>query len=102
MSRLAYWGAGACLADDMGLGKTLQSISFMLSRAEEGASIIVVPASVVKNWESEIHRFAPSLKTHLLNAKKSKDDIIQKADANDILIVTYGLIVSLAWTKLIR
>lgn len=96
MSRLAYWGAGACLADDMGLGKTLQSISFMLSRAEEGASIIVVPASVVKNWESEIHRFAPSLKTHLLNAKKSKDDIIQKADANDILIVTYGLIVSLA------
>lgn len=96
MSRLAYWGAGACLADDMGLGKTLQSISFMLSHAEEGASIIVVPASVVKNWESEIHRFAPSLKTHLLNATKSKDDIIQKADANDILIVTYGLIVSLA------
>jgi len=33
MSRLARWGAGACLADDMGLGKTVQAIAVMLDRA---------------------------------------------------------------------
>lgn len=33
MSRLAHWGAGACLADDMGLGKTIQSLALILSRA---------------------------------------------------------------------
>lgn len=94
MSRLAHWGAGACLADDMGLGKTLQSITFMLSRAEEGASLVVAPASVAKNWENEINRFAPILKTHILNSTKAKDDIIQNVGAKDVLIVTYGLIVS--------
>ena len=36
MSRLARWGAGACLADDMGLGKTVQAIAVLLDQAEEG------------------------------------------------------------------
>ena len=45
MSRLAYWGAGACLADDMGLGKTLQAITLMQSRATMGPQLVIMPTS---------------------------------------------------------
>ena len=46
LSRLARWGAGACLADDMGLGKTVQAIAVMLDRAAEGPCLVVAPTSV--------------------------------------------------------
>lgn len=93
MSRLAYWGGGACLADDMGLGKTLQSICFILDHSHEGPSIVVSPASVVKNWENEIKRFAPSLNTNILTSSK-KVDTINNATNGDVIIVTYGVIIS--------
>lgn len=51
------------LGSDMGLGKTLQVIAFLLSSFEEGEtkrSLIISPASLVYNWESEIRRFAPA------------------------------------------
>ena len=35
LSRLAHWGAGACLADDMGLGKTVQALAVMLEHAPQ-------------------------------------------------------------------
>lgn len=95
MSRLAHWGAGACLADDMGLGKTLQSITFMLSHAGEGASLVVAPASVVKNWESEFHRFAPSLRVLLLNASSHREELLDQANAGAVVVVTYGVVVSM-------
>jgi SNF2 family DNA or RNA helicase len=47
ISRLARWGAGACLADDMGLGKTVQTIAVMLDRAAEGPCLVVAPTSVL-------------------------------------------------------
>lgn len=96
MSRLGAIGAGACLADDMGLGKTLQSITFVLSHAAEGASIVLAPASVVKNWESEIRRFAPSLNPIVLNSGKKRKQRIEEAAAHDVIITTYGLMVSMA------
>lgn len=93
MSRLAHWGAGACLADDMGLGKTLQSITLMLSRAKKGASIVVAPASVMLNWQSEINRFAPSLTCRVLHDScGDREQMIQEAGAYDILLTTYGLL----------
>ncbi len=61
LSRLAHWGAGACLADDMGLGKTVQAIAVMLEHAPRGAIIVVAPTSVCHNWAAEIERFAPPL-----------------------------------------
>ena len=70
ISRLAHWGAGGCLADDMGLGKTVQTIAFLLSRASEGPSLVLAPTSVVPNWESEIRKFAPSLRPLLVNNVK--------------------------------
>ena len=63
---LAEYGFGGILADDMGLGKTLQMIVVLLFAKEKGEadpSLVVCPASLVYNWEEELARFAPSLKT---------------------------------------
>jgi len=93
MSRLAIWGAGACLADDMGLGKTVQTIAFLLRQAHKGASLVVAPASVVPNWRNEIQRFAPTLSVYILSESFDRAQIIKEAAASDVIIVTYGLMV---------
>jgi SNF2 family DNA or RNA helicase len=53
---------GAVLADEMGLGKTVQTIGFLLGRAERGTQLVVCPTSLVGNWVHEITRFAPGLR----------------------------------------
>lgn len=59
---------GACLADDMGLGKTVQTIAFLARYFEQNPNLdkasvlIVLPPSLVFNWQEEFIRFAPSLK----------------------------------------
>ena len=95
MSRLAYWGGGACLADDMGLGKTLQAITLMLSRASQGPQLVVVPTSLLQNWKSELLRFAPALTPKILNqAGIDRSQTVETAEAGDIVIATYGLLVT--------
>lgn len=94
MCRLDAWGAGACLADDMGLGKTLQALAFLAYKADSGASLVVAPKSVVLNWESEAKRFTPGLNVFVLNNLKNRSAVVNKAKANDIVVCTYGLLVT--------
>ena len=94
MSRLDSWGGGACLADDMGLGKTVQAIAFMLMKKDKGPSLVVAPASVVLNWNREIGRFAPSLNVTVLNSEPDRKKAIDAAKEGDIVLSTYGLLVS--------
>ena len=57
------YGFGGILADDMGLGKTLQVIAFLESEKQAGrTSIVVVPSSVLYNWEDEVRKFASDLR----------------------------------------
>ena len=96
LMRLSAWGAGACLADDMGLGKTIQTIAFLLANAEQGPSLVVAPASVVSNWQTELGRFAPSMITYNLSDYYDRKPVVEQAQSGDVVICTYGLIVSQA------
>jgi hypothetical protein len=53
------------LADEMGLGKTIQTIAYVASLKEDGASerphLIVAPLSTLRNWEREFQMWAPQL-----------------------------------------
>ncbi|WP_298839230.1 DEAD/DEAH box helicase [Clostridium sp.] len=92
-------GIGACLADDMGLGKTVQSICLMLYEREKGLTdkptLIICPTSVVGNWEREIEKFAPGLKSaiHHGNSRWSYETFSKEIHKNEVVITTYALIV---------
>ncbi len=62
---LEQLGMGQCLADDMGLGKTVQVIALLVKEREKqegaGPTLLIVPTSVLGNWEKEIKRFAPGI-----------------------------------------
>lgn len=88
---------GGCLADDMGLGKTLQAISLLGGIKEacviplhpvRNPHLVVVPTSLVFNWENEIARFYPDLKVHVYTGKERRVDF---KDA-DLVITTYGFV----------
>ena len=97
MSFLGRHGLGACLADDMGLGKTIQMIALWLHEREEGdppgPTLLVVPMSLVGNWQREIARFAPSLKVMVHHGleRLTGDDFAAEARRHDVVISTYGL-----------
>lgn len=85
---------GGCLADDMGLGKTVQTLALILASKEDKqgtakvnlpaeptlfdppisvkTSLVIVPASLIYNWETEIKRFTPSLTVHTYKGNQRK------------------------------
>jgi superfamily II DNA or RNA helicase len=88
---------GACLADDMGLGKTLQAITLLAwikERGEGGVNparachLLVVPPSLLFNWEREIEKFYPLLKIYLYQGKERTTSF----ESYDIVLTTYGLV----------
>lgn len=97
LSFLSELGIGACLADDMGLGKTIQLISLMALEREKDRShpdLLIVPMSVLANWENEISRFAPHLKyyTHHGTLRAAEVEFEKIASEVDVVITTYSLL----------
>ena len=92
MSKLAAWGAGACLADDMGLGKTVQTIAFLLSEADNGPALVVSPASVMTNWRNELQKFAPDLHPFVLQECADRSATIAALGPGDVMLLTYGML----------
>jgi superfamily II DNA or RNA helicase len=102
---------GACLADDMGLGKTVELLGFLSILKNNGnsnsfakASLIIIPASLIANWEQEILRFAPGLKYYIAHPEahrsKSVEPKDEKAiDSNDLVITTYTLVQKYTWLQ---
>ncbi|MDR1964437.1 MAG: DEAD/DEAH box helicase [Planctomycetaceae bacterium] len=109
MSRL---GLGACLADDMGLGKTIQVITLLLSfkknpkfkRPTDSSSrlttsLLVAPASLLGNWESEIQKFAPDLKPRIAHSSGSGTEEPKNWHEIDLVMTTYGMVERLNWIQ---
>ena len=92
-------GFGGILADDMGLGKTIQIISLLLDEknlsleSPRSLSLIICPASLVYNWECEIHTFAPELSVLAVTGNGTeREEKIKKACGYDVLITSYDLL----------
>lgn len=92
MKTLHNVGLGGILADDMGLGKTLQAITLMYDGVGE-PSIVITPSSLIFNWENEIKRFSPDLRTIVISgSKKSREEMLQEITDYDIIITSYPLL----------
>jgi len=96
---------GGCLADDMGLGKTLQVIAFILSqrnKTETNTNLVVVPTSLVFNWQAEVEKYAPSMKVLTLHGANRSIDMAE-FDGYEIILTTYGTLLNdVRWLKKYR
>ena len=82
---------GGCLADDMGLGKTLQTIT-MLTRVypkTKEPSLIIMPRSLLFNWQDELKKFAPQL-THYTYYGQQRN--LTEAMQQQLILTTYALV----------
>ena len=85
---------GGCLADDMGVGKTAQVLALLETRRELRAagqqirpSLVVVPRSLVFNWEEEAARFTPQLRVLDYTGLERNGNNLA---AYDVILTTYG------------
>ncbi|MFZ9628461.1 MAG: DEAD/DEAH box helicase [Ilumatobacteraceae bacterium] len=80
---------GGCLADDMGLGKTPTTLAHLAG--VPGPHLVVCPLSVVRNWESEAARFAPTLRVlvHHGSSRASSTRLADRVAQHDLVVTTY-------------
>lgn len=96
MNRLGF---GACLADDMGLGKTVQILAFLealKAQKPNGRVLLIVPASLLGNWQKEAARFTPDMSVEILHgahAATLSDRFTQSAAF--LTVTTYRMAMSI-------
>ncbi len=101
----ARTGLGACLADDMGLGKTIQVLAALQRKKEvepgDPPALLIVPASLIGNWQREAARFTPDLRLFIAHRSQREEDFENPAcetlAATDLVITTYGMLPRLDW-----
>ncbi len=95
LQNLMQIGMGGILADDMGLGKTLQTLAHILSEKNaqrlQQPALIIMPTSLIANWQDEAARFTPQLKVLTLHGPQRQRLFAEIAQA-DIVISTYALL----------
>lgn len=88
-------GLAGVLADDMGLGKTAQVLAHLLVEKEAGRtdrpSLVVLPTSLIANWQAEAARIAPALRTLTLHGS-GRHDAHDRVDGHDLVLTTYPLL----------
>ena len=94
LARMMRWGVGAVLADDMGLGKTIMTLALLLHRlrvkGQEGPVLIVVPTSLIANWQREAATFAPKLR--MQTWRKIRDTPEVELGLRDVVVISYGML----------
>ena len=103
------------LADEMGLGKTLQALVWLATSARkrapvlslesgvpspeprvpnpesDGPSLVVCPTSLLANWQAEVERFTPELKTLVFHGA-DRQPLLDTIPAYDLVITSYALL----------
>lgn len=91
LNYLQEYELGGCLADDMGLGKTLQAITLLTklyANGEEKSSLIVMPRSLLYNWQREVEKFAPQMSTYIYHGN---DRDFEAAKKVNLILTTYAI-----------
>ncbi|RRB04465.1 DEAD/DEAH box helicase [Larkinella rosea] len=85
---------GGCLADDMGLGKTVMTLTLLQSQKEAGftePTLLVMPTSLLYNWELEAKRFTPDLRV-MAYTGTYRDKNTAQFDGYDVILTSYGIV----------
>lgn len=98
---------GGCLADDMGLGKTIQILALLSLRVFKDKisepNLLIVPASLLGNWQQEIKKFCPTLKYFIYHRSFHSKDKLVELEENfygiHLIITTYGMVTKESFFK---
>jgi superfamily II DNA or RNA helicase len=86
---------GGILADDMGLGKTAQALAHVLTEKNAGRLdlpvLVVLPTSLIFNWQAEAKRMAPSLRLLTLQGPQ-REALFEQMPTHDLVLTTYPLL----------
>ncbi|MEL7148057.1 MAG: DEAD/DEAH box helicase, partial [Bacteroidota bacterium] len=91
---LDQYNFGGCLADDMGLGKTVQTLAMLQAEKENGslgANLLVMPTSLIYNWEMEARKFTSDLKILVYTGTQRQKDASKFANY-DLVLTSYGIV----------
>ncbi|GAB3952262.1 hypothetical protein GCM10028805_33930 [Spirosoma harenae] len=94
MNFLRQYRFGGCLADDMGLGKTVMTLAMLQGQKEAGAlepSLLVMPTSLLYNWELEARKFTPELRVMVYTGTYRDKNTAQFNDY-DLILTSYGIV----------
>ncbi|WP_020528447.1 DEAD/DEAH box helicase [Flexithrix dorotheae] len=91
---LGEYKFGGCLADDMGLGKTVQTLAMLQKEKDQnngGTSLLIMPTSLLYNWEMEAKKFTPNLKVFSYTGSSRNKDLEQFSNY-DLILTSYGIV----------
>ena len=92
LESLTQINLGGILADDMGLGKTLQVIALLTKSKLTDPALIVVPKTLLYNWDEEIKKFSSKLKVLLVDGSiPQREKLLKNIKDYDIIITSYSL-----------
>lgn len=103
MNFLRQFRFGGCLADDMGLGKTVMTLAMLQAQKEIACvgkdsgddsarpTLLVMPTSLLYNWELEARKFTPNLRV-MLYTGTYRDKNMSQFDGYDLILTSYGIV----------
>ena len=95
LSKMMGYRFGACLADDMGLGKTVQVLAYLESlrtNQPDAKVLLVVPASLLGNWQNECKKFAPEMCVKIIHSSAKSEKPHVDSESKFLRITTYSMI----------
>ena len=94
VAQIMKWEHNTLLASDPGAGKTCMAAVTLNKLNGAYPALVVCPASLKTNWEVEIHKWTPGVKTFIINGRESYKDLytLNCAKQADIVIINYDIL----------